>query len=87
MALFGIKQAAPEVKSIEFWDCHQGAVDWWIQVQDLMRYQERFCLGLDIVAIKADADMSGREFEKDDYLKLRIIAQTVTKILNEEATQ
>lgn len=48
-----------------------------------MRWQGRVCEGLDIVAVKADAEMSERQYSKDDYLKLRLIATTVTHIFNE----
>lgn len=86
MAMFGIKQPRQELQGIEFWDCHKIAVEWWLQVQDLMRYEQSICIGLDVVAIKADAEMSGREIDKEDYLKLRLIAKTVTDILNESTT-
>ncbi|MEL4300935.1 hypothetical protein ACE02Z_04910 [Shewanella xiamenensis] len=49
-----------------------------------MRWQGRVCEGLDIVAVKADAEMAERQYSKDDYLKLRLIATTVTHIFNEQ---
>lgn len=49
-----------------------------------MRWQGRICEGLDIVAVKADAEMAERKYSKDDYLRLRLIANTVTHIFNEQ---
>lgn len=76
-----IEDDAPEVL---FWDEHQSALVWWCQVAELMRWQGRVCEGLDIVAVKADAEMAERQYSKDDYLKLRLIATTVTHIFNEQ---
>ena len=86
MALLGIQQEKQLEKSIEFWDCHQTAIEWWLQIQDLLRYQQQVCLGLDVVAVKADAEMRELEYTKEDYLQLRLIAKTVTEIFNESIT-
>ena len=86
MALLGIKPNTISEEPIEFWDEHQVAVTWWLQVQDLMRYSYgagiAICEGLDVLAVKADSDLSGFEHSKQDYQKLRLIAHTVTAIFN-----
>ncbi|PKG73020.1 hypothetical protein CXF86_19845 [Shewanella sp. GutCb] len=89
MALLGIKASTPSEQQIEFWDEHQIAVVWWLQVQDLMRYSYgpgiAVCNGLDVLAVKADSELSGTEYSKQDYQKLRLIAHTVTTIFNDRA--
>ncbi|NKF51362.1 hypothetical protein G3R49_12420 [Shewanella sp. WXL01] len=89
MAKLGVTPpVAKEPEPFEFWDEHQSAVEWFIQVQDLMRYQYgagiAICEGLDVLAVKADAEMSGREFEAEDYLKLRLIGNEVARLTNEK---
>lgn len=86
MALLGIKANTTTEQQIEFWDEHQTAITWWLQVQDLMRYSYgagiAVCEGLDVLAVKADSELSGFERSKQDYQKLRLIAHTVTAIFN-----
>ncbi len=86
MALLGIKADTATELQIEFWDEHQAAMTWWLQVQDLMRYSYgagiAVCEGLDVLAVKADSELSGIEHSKQDYQKLRLIAHTVAAIFN-----
>ncbi len=88
MALLGISHQIESEAPIEFWDEHQSAVLWFIQVQDLMRYSYgagvMVCEGLDVLAVQADANMSGREINKEDYLKLRLIGHTVAQLVNDK---
>lgn len=79
-------EAQPEdgIEEVLFWEEHHSAIEWWCQVAELMRWQGRICEGLDIVAVKADAEMAERKYSKDDYLRLRLIANTVTHIFNEQ---
>lgn len=84
MRLLGIEADEIEDIPVVFWQEHQAALNWWWQVQDLMRYNGAVCMGLDVLAVKADSEMSGREVNVDDYQKLRLIAQTVTEIFNEK---
>ena len=79
-----INQAIQNYSPIEFWCEHQTALNWWWQVQDLMRYNGAVCMGLDVLAVKADSELSGREVSQEDYLKLRLIAQTVTELVNDK---
>ncbi|AQS38572.1 hypothetical protein Sps_03445 [Shewanella psychrophila] len=88
MALLGIKANTISEELFEFWDEHQVAVTWWLQVQDLMRYSYgpgiAICNGLDVLAVKADSELSGTAYSKQDYQKLRLIAHTVTTIFNDK---
>ena len=89
MSLLGINASTDSEPPIEFWDEHQVAITWWLQVQDLMRYSYgpgiAVCEGLDVLAVKADSELSGTEYGKQDYQKLRLIAHTVTTIFNDKA--
>lgn len=85
LQLLGIQDTPPvEDAPIVFWDEHKAALDWWWQVQDLLRYNEYVCMGLDVLAVKADSELSGREVKVEDYHKLRLIAHTVTQLFNEK---
>ncbi len=87
-ALLGIKTTSTIELEIEFWDEHQGAIEWWLQVQDLMRYSYgagvAVCEGLDVLAVQADVALAGREVQALDYQKLRLIAQTVASVFNKQ---
>lgn len=84
MHLLGIEAESVDDNPIEFWAEHQTALNWWWQVQDLMRYNGAVCMGLDVLAVKADSELSGRKVNQEDYLKLRLIAQTVTELVNDK---
>lgn len=60
MGLLGIEADEPEAIQVVFWQEHQGALNWWWQVQDLLRYNGAVCMGLDVLAVKADSELSGR---------------------------
>lgn len=59
------------------------ALGWFLDVDDLFRYQDSVCLGLDVLAVKADADMLGRQYETSDYKALRHIAKEAASQLNQ----
>ncbi len=75
------KEAEPE--PVVFWDEHRSAIEWWLQVQDLLRWQGPVCEGLDVNAVKADAEMSGRTINADDYHRLKLISHTVKTLFND----
>ena len=87
MVQLGIVDAPMDNENIVFWQEHEIAITWWLQVQDLMRYNGPVCEGLDVIALQADSQMSGREIDAMDYQKLRLIAQTVTGLLNDRLPQ
>lgn len=55
---------------------------WFAEVADLLRWNGRKCLGLDVTAVKHDADLSGRQVKPDTYRQLRTFARTVAEELN-----
>lgn len=85
IAAFGIvgqEDEEPE-PPVVFWDEHRAAIEWWLQVQDLLRWQGPICEGLDVMAVKADSEMAGRTIVSEDYQRLRLIAATVKTVFNE----
>ncbi|GLX86376.1 hypothetical protein tloyanaT_26290 [Thalassotalea loyana] len=56
---------------------------WFTQVDDLLKYQNGVCLGLDVLAVKADCEMSQREVTPTQYKHLRAMASAVAHKLNE----
>ncbi|QUN06429.1 hypothetical protein KDN34_02905 [Shewanella yunxiaonensis] len=80
--IVGQEEEEPE-PPIVFWDEHKAAIEWWLQVQDMLRWQGPICEGLDISAVKADAEMAERQFIAEDYRRLRLIANTVKSLFND----
>lgn len=58
------------------------ALGWFLDVDDLFVTSNGWVRGLDIVAIKADAELSQREYTPADYEKLRILGRTAAHELN-----
>lgn len=54
------------------------AFKWFLDVQSALKPN-----GLDIIAVKADADMMQREFKVADYIKLKHIGLEAANALNE----
>ena len=77
---FAKVEAEPEV--ITVWDEHQNVLEWWLDIPAFLRWSGSVCLGMDTCQVKADAELSGRMVDTDDYRKLKLIAQTMTEELN-----
>lgn len=58
------------------------AVIWFLDVDDLFKTDGGFLTGLDIAAIMADAQMSGRTTNPDDYQKLRVLGRIAANEIN-----
>lgn len=61
------------------------ALRWFLDIDDLFRVDQGVVIGLDIQAIKADAEMAGREIKPQDYEKLRTIGRVAAAELNKKA--
>lgn len=83
-ALWGIEDLdeEPEDESILLWQENWDAVMWWLSIPCFLKWNMGACLGMDVFAVKADAEMSARSVNPDDYNKLKVIARTVTEELN-----
>lgn len=62
---------------------NQAAFSWFLDVDDLFIFNGTVAIGLDIKAIAADAEMSGREYTPEDYKKLRHTGRAAANALNE----
>lgn len=62
---------------------NKAAFFWFLDVDDLWQYSEGMRTCLDIQAILADAQITGRQYSKLDYQKLRIIGRNVINCLAE----
>jgi hypothetical protein len=68
---------------------NQAAFSWFLDVDDLFNYSstpkgQLICLGLDVKAIKADAELSERQYNANDYKKLRQIGRSAARAINED---
>lgn len=77
---------APETPAtFELWPDNKVAVDWWLQVSDLMRWNGSACLGLDVVAVQANCQLSGCQPPAEVYQQLRLFARCVAEEFNYRA--
>lgn len=83
-ALWGIEEPddEPQDDTIPVWEENWQAIMWWLSIPGFLKWNFNRCLGMDVMAVKADAEMSGRDINPDDYNKLKVIARTVTEELN-----
>jgi hypothetical protein len=62
-------------------------VKWFLDVDDLFIFDGPVCLGLDVKAIQADAQMAGRKIKKAHYQGLRIIGRVACEQLNKTSAK
>ncbi|MGF1727213.1 hypothetical protein [Photobacterium nomapromontoriensis] len=74
--------AEAETEVVTVWDEHQSVLEWWLDIPAFLRWNGPVCLGMDVCQVKADADLSNRTINPDDYHKLKLIAHTMTEELN-----
>ncbi len=55
---------------------------WFTEVDDLFKWNKGVCLGLDVTAVHADAQMSDREYTKLDFKGLRMMGREAAAELN-----
>lgn len=70
--------------TIEILKSNYAALMWFFQVYDLLRWNQHYCLGLDVVAVEADARMRGVEVNKNDYQRLRTLVDYYSQAINED---
>jgi hypothetical protein len=62
---------------------NRSAVSWFLDVSDFLNFSANgVALGIDVKAVQADADMSGKSFSSSDYNKLRNLGRYVCNELN-----
>lgn len=83
LAAWGVEQTPePELDDFEVWYEHREALLWWCHGGGQLRFNGAVCIGLDVVALQADANLSGRTVQPDDYQRMQLIAQEVSNHLN-----
>lgn len=83
MALWGISDPSdPLDETIGVWPENWEAMNWWLSIPSFLVWNFSHCVGMNVLAVKADAEMSGRDIVPDDYRRLKIIARTLTEELN-----
>lgn len=81
--LWGIESLEDEKpEQIELWEENLSVVEWWLSIPSFLKWNFNKCVGMDVIVVKADAEMAQREINPDDYRKLKVIARTVTEELN-----
>ncbi len=61
-------------------------VIWFNDVCDLMRFKpEGACLGLDLLQIRAESEMSERKYSTSQFKGLRIMSKVAANTLNQRA--
>ena len=88
LAAWGVEETPePAPDEFEVWDEHQEALLWWCngggQLKFIATAKGVSCQGLDVVALKADAELSGRRVNPDDYQRMQLIARMVADHLND----
>lgn len=78
-------KAAQRPKELEVYPENWQALNWFLTVDDLFKYEQGICMGLDLTQIAADIQITGREVIQDDYKKLRFIGQHAAAALNKRA--
>jgi hypothetical protein len=58
-------------------------VVWFNEICDLMRYRhDGACLGLDLVQVKTESEMSERNYTKDEFNGLRVMSKAAASVIN-----
>jgi hypothetical protein len=58
------------------------ALKWFLEVSDQFNYTQGVCVGANLVGVKADAEMSGRQYTPEQYDKLRKLMRFAVRELN-----
>ncbi|SHO58800.1 hypothetical protein [Vibrio quintilis] len=83
LAAWGIDEPDTERETfIPVWPENWPVVQWWLSIPGFLKFNQNACLGMDVLAVKADAELSQRTIEPDDYRKLKTIARTLAEELN-----
>lgn len=91
MRLFGFTEVqiaqyrqSQEPQHFDVLEANWPALEWFLDVDDLFKTDQGVVIGLDVLAIKADAEMAGREIDPQLYAKLRIMGRIATAEINKK---
>lgn len=75
-----IAEETPELYEVS--ECNRAALTWFLDVADLMVFNGSNYTGLDLPAIKSEADLAGREYAAEDFQRLRHLGRHAARELN-----
>ncbi len=87
LAFWGINDEQEQQSDIELWEENLNAWQWFLSVPSFLKWNNNVCLGMDILAVQADAQLAGLDTNPSDYQKLKVIARTLTEELNSREQQ
>ncbi|NRA56236.1 MAG: hypothetical protein HRU23_19005 [Gammaproteobacteria bacterium] len=68
---------------VEILPINWAIVVWFCDVSDLMRWRsDGQCLGLDLLQVKAEAELSIREYNSVQFNGLRVMSKTAASVIN-----
>ncbi|MGF1775903.1 hypothetical protein [Vibrio nomapromontoriensis] len=89
LELWGMDEAEQESESVpELWQENVNVVMWWLSIPNFLQFTPNLqsgrtvCTGMDVLAVQADSQLSGRAVNTHDYDKLKVIARTLTETYN-----
>jgi len=74
------RQSKPD--HLEVFEENWEATKWFLEVDDLFKTEQGILIGLDVTAIRDDAEMRGRTVDPEEYAKLREIGRHAAAIFN-----
>lgn len=72
----------PNDELIPLWEDNWSVIEWWFSIPNFLNFNGFSCTGMNVLAVKADAEMSERQIDKTEYGLLKLIARTLTEELN-----
>ncbi|MCG9624642.1 hypothetical protein L1D34_07285 [Vibrio mediterranei] len=72
----------------ELWEENLDAMEWWLSIPNFLTFVPNIqagrtvCTGMNVEAVKADAEMSKRDINPSDYDKLKAITRTLVEEYN-----
>lgn len=77
----------PEPQKTVVYRANVNAFEWFDQVHDCLKFLphasgQSFCQGLDLAQVAADLQLNPRDYEKDDYQRLKRLGHYVAKEYN-----
>ncbi|WP_155741975.1 hypothetical protein [Vibrio nigripulchritudo] len=82
LANWGIQEPRSQEESIVVWEENWAAIEWWLSVPGFLKFNQHVCLGMDVLAVKADADLCRRAVVPSQYQQLKVIARALAEELN-----
>jgi hypothetical protein len=83
LASWGVTELEPADEAIPLWVENWPAIEWWLSIPGFLKFNQQVCLGMDVIAVKADAELAGRDTTPEQYQQLKVIARTIAEELNQ----